>query len=419
MGKDSLIKSTSKKKTKSTNEEETKKKTVKKAAAKPKKAAKPKAATKSPAKTTKAVAAKTTAKKTKSAAAKPKAKTAAAKPSAKKSAAPAKTKAKPKAAAKKIKKATIPELLAKKFDSLPGAPKPKPATLEKKIFEASPPVIGTSDPAEAARIQTLLMTKFSMAEVKAAAKPPEPEKPEAAAPEAPAPEPEAPEGETPAAKGVETPAAPADEPPVITTTVVQEDAPEPISRAIKYGIAAMALIVLLLLGISYNNSSKYYIHPKEGALEIWKGRFSPKDRQFFMVLHGVQLDQEVKAIYSRNDVYPMVFDYYLEKADTLLEVPGLPDFEGIKGYLYQARSYAITPVTKDEVKGRLNSIERMILLYKADVAVSKNTEDSLKAALKDLQKASSLVANPTQQQEIDQKIELVKKLQNELKSMPK
>jgi hypothetical protein len=265
------------------------------------------------------------------------------------------------------------------------------------------------------------MAKFSMAEVKAAAKSPEPEKseadaetpeprkPEAAAPEAP--EPEAPKGEAPA--------APADEPPVITTTVVQEDTPEPLPRAIKYGIAAMALLVLSLLVISYNNSSKYYIHPKEGALEIWKGRFSPKDNRFFMVLHGVQLDQEVKAVYSRSDVYPMIFDYYLEKADTLLEVPGLPDFEGIKGYLYQAKSYAITPETKDKVKGRLNSIERMILLYKADVAVSNNTEDSLKAALRDLQKASGLVANPTQQQEIDQKIELIKKLQNELKSMPK
>jgi hypothetical protein len=424
MGKDSLIKSTSKKKTKSANEEETKKKTVKKAATKPKKAAEPKTAKKSPA--------KTTAKKTKSAAAKPKAKatvakpkakTAAAKSSAKKSAVPAKPKAKPKAAAKKTKKTTIPALLAKKFDSLPGAPKPKPAAPEKKIIEASPPVISTSDPAEAARIRALLMAKFSMAEVKAAAKSPEPEKSEAAAktpepqkteaaaPEAPAPEPEAPEGETPA--------APADEPPVITTTVVQEDAPEPIPRAIKYGIAAMALLVLILLGISNNNSSKYYIHPKEGGLEIWKGRFSPKDNRFFMVLHGVQLDQEVKAVYSRSDVYPMIFDYYLEKADTLLEVPGLPDFEGIKGYLYQARSYAITPETKNKVKGRLNSIERMILLYKADVAVSKNSEDSLKAALKDLQKASGLVANPTQQQEIDQKIELVKKLQNELKSKPK
>ena len=428
MGKDSLIKSTSKKKTKTANEEETKKKTVKTAAAKPKKAAKPKTAKKSPAKTTKTVAAKTTAKKTKSAAAKPetktaaakpKAKTAAAKPSAKKSAAPAKPKVKPKAAAKKTKKATIPELLAKKFDWLPGSPEPKPAAPGKKIFPASPPVISTSDPAEAARIRTLLMAKFSMAEIKAAAKPPEPEKPAAAAAEVPAPEPEAPQGETPAAKGVEAPAAPADEPPVISTTVVQEDAPEPISRAIKYGIAAMVLLVLILLGVSNNNSSKYYIHPTEGALEIWKGRFSPKDKQFFMVLHGVQLDQEVKAVYSRGDIYPMIFDYYLEKADTLLEVPGLPDFEGIKSYLYQARSYAITPEAKDKVKGRLNSIERMILLYRADVAISKNTEDSLKAALKHLQKASGLVATPTQKQEIDQKAELVKKLQNELKSAVK
>lgn len=420
MGKDSLIKSTSKKKTKSAKTEKTKKKTVKKSAAKQEKAAKPKTAKKSPAKSVKAVAAKTTAKKTKSAAAKT---------TAKKSAAPVKSNATPKTAAKKNKKATTPELLAKKFDSLPGAPKPKPAAFEKKIFEASPPVISTSDPSEAARIRALLMTKFSMADVMAAAKPPEPKKSEAAAktpePEKPKavtpepPEPEAPEGEPPAAKGVETPAAPADEPPDIPMTVVQEDAPEPISRAIKYGIAALALLVLLVLGISNNNSSKYYIYPKQGALEIWKGRFSPKDKRFVMVLHGVQLDQKAKAVYSRSDVYPMIFNYYLEKADTLLVVPGLPDFEGIKGYLYKARSYAITPATKDKVKGRIDSIERMILLYKADVAISKNTEDSLKAALKDLQKASGLVANPTQQQEIDHKIELVKKLQNKLKSVVK
>lgn len=428
MGKDSLIKSTSKKKTKSANEEETKKRTVTKAAAEPKKAAKPKTAKKSSAKTTKAVAAKTTAKKTTSAAAKPKAKTAAAKSSAKKNAAPAKPKAKSTAAAQKTQKATIPELLAKKFDSLPGAPKPKPAAPEKKIFQASPPVIGTSDPTEAARIRALLMAKFSMADIKAAAKPPEPkkseaaaktpepEKPEAVAAETPAPEPEAPKGETAPVKDVETPAAPADEPPDITTTVVQESAPEPISRAIKYGIAAMALLVLIVLGISNNNSSKYYLYPKEGALEIWKGRFSPKDKQFFMVLHGIQFDQDIKAVYSRDDVYPMIFDYYLEKADTLLEVPGLPDFEGMKGYLYQARSFAITPQMKDKVKGRLNSIQRMILLYKADVAISNNTEDSLKAALEHLRKASRLVATPTQQQEIDQKIELVKKLQDELTS---
>jgi hypothetical protein len=400
MGKDSLIKSTAKKKTKSAKDEEAKKKTATKAATKPKKAAKPKAAKKAPVKTAKA----------KTSAAQPKTKTATAKPGVKKSASPAKPEAK--AVSKKTRKATIPELLAKKFDSLPGAPKPKPAATPKKIYTESPPFVSPSDPSEADRMRTLLMTKFSMAEIKAAAKPPEPETPEAAAPKAS-------ERETPSATAIETPPAPADEPPVMIPPAVQEDAPEPISRAIKYGIAAAVLLVLVLLAISNNNSSKYYLYPKEGAIEIWKGRFSPKDKKYFMVLHGVQLEKEVKAVYSQSEVYPMIFDYYLDKADTLLEVSGLPDFDGIKNHLYQAQSFATTPETKNKVKGRLNAIERMILLYRVDVAISKNTQDSLKAALKDLQKVSGLVANPSQQQEIDEKIARVKQLQTEIQSMPK
>ncbi len=406
MGKDSLIKSTSKKKTTSSKEEEAKKKTTTKAAAKPT------AARKATAKKTKSTS---STPKTKSAAAKTKAKTVAAKPGVKKKAAAAKSKTKRPAAAKKPKKATIPELLAKKFDQLPGAPKPKPAAPPKVVFKESPPIISTSDPQEAARIRALLVTKFSMAEIKTAAQPPKAEKPEVSLTDTPAPEPIA-QVETPAAEAVETPVAPSDEPPVITTTALQEDTKEPMSRGVKYSIAAAVLLMLIVLGVSHNNSTKYYIQPKEGAIEIWKGRFSPKDRKFFMVLHGVQLDQEVKELYSQSEVFPIIFDYYLDKADTLLEVPGLPDFEGIKEYLHQAQSYVTTPEMRAKVAGRLNSIERMALLYKADVAISKNTEDSLRAALKHLKKASGLVANPNQQQEIDQKIELVKKLRIVLKS---
>lgn len=395
MGKDSLIKSTKKKKSTTKKEEEAKKKSAKKTSTASKKAAS-KSAKKTSAKTAKTTAAKSTAKK---------------------STAVAKTAAKSPAAAKPKKKPTIAELIAKKFKPLPGAPKPKPAPSRKAAYSDSPPIIGASDPKEAARIRALLQTKFSMAQIKASARPPEKTTPKAAAETA---MPATPELEksppvAPAPEPAPKPPAPADEPPIITA-VGQAEEPEPMSRAIKLGIAGAILLVLILLGVSQNNSAKYYIHPKEGALEIWKGRFSPKDNRFFMVLHGVQLEQAPKAVYTRAEVFPMIFAYYLEKADTLLEVRGLPDFEGIKGYLYQAQSYAITPAMKNNVDGRLNSIERMILLYKADVAISKNTKASLAAALKALQKASALVANPTQQQEIDQKIELIKRRQVELTS---
>jgi hypothetical protein len=407
MGKDSLIKSTAKKKSTTKKEEESKKKSAKKASAASKKAVK-KTTKKTSAKTARTSAAKSTSKKTERKAAKPK---------TKKSTAAAKTTAKSTKTAKTKKKPAIAELISKRFEPLPGAPKPTPAPSRKATYSDSPPIIGTSDPKEAARIRALLQAKFSMADIKASAKPPAKKGPKAATETAkPAtPELEKSEPVSPSQEPPYKPPSPADETPIITAPVSAEET-EPMSRVIKIGIAGAVLLVFILLAVSQNNSSKFYIQPKEGALEIWKGRFSPKDKRFFMVLHGVQLERTPKAVYSRAEVFPMIFDYYLEKADMLLEVGGLPDFEGIKGYLYKAQSYAITPAMKDNVKGRLNSIERMILLYKADVSISKNTKASLAAALKALQKASSLVANPMQQQEIDQKIELVKKRQVELTS---
>jgi hypothetical protein len=410
MGKDSLIKSTTKKKAKTKKEEEAKKKTTKKAAAKPKKAAPRKTAPKTADKKAKAASTKGASKKPAK-----KAKSAKAKKTTKAKSTP---KARP-AAAKKTKKATIKELIAKKFKPLPGAPKPKAAVTRTVTVSSSPPIISASDPKEAARIRALLSAKYNMAEIKASAKPPE-VKQAAATPttEAPAPEPTISPTE-PADESKEIPASKKEDTPVITTSLPQEDAPEPISQTIKYGIAGTLLIILLILGVSQNNSTKYYIQSKEGALEIWKGRFSPKDKKFYMVLHGTELKQDPKEIYSRSEVYPMIFDYYLTKADTLLDVPGLPDFEGIKNYLFQAKSYVVTPEMKDKVKGRLNAIERMILLYKADVGISKGTKESLRAAMKDLKKASAMVANPAQKQEIDQKIELVNKLKADLKSADK
>ena len=417
MGKDSLIKSTTKKKAKTKKEEEAKKKNTTKAAAKPKKAAPRKTAPKTAVKTAKAASAKGASKKPVK-----KAKRTTAKPKAAKAKKTTKAKSTLKtgsAATKKTKKVTIKALIAKKFEPLPGAAKPKATVTRTASVPSSPPKISASDPKEVARIRALLSAKYNMAEIKASAKPPEVKQEVAApTPEAPAPEPTKPPTE-PAAESKEIPASEKEDTPLIPTSLPPEDAPEPISQTIKYSIAGALLIILLILGVSQNNSTKYYIQPKEGALEIWKGRFSPKDKKFFMVLHGIELKQEPKEIYTRSEVHPMIFDYYLNKADTLLDVPGLPDFEGIKNYLFQAQSYVVTPEMKDKVTGRLNAIERMILLYKADVAISKGTKDTLKAAMKDLRKASAMVANPAQQQEIDQKIELVNKLLVDLKSSDK
>jgi hypothetical protein len=124
-----------------------------------------------------------------------------------------------------------------------------------------------------------------------------------------------------------------------------------------------------------------------------------------MVIHGAQVAEPVKEVYTSKEVFPLIFDYYINKADTLLEVPGLPDFEGIKGYLHKADQYAVTQETKTAVSSRLNTIGRMILLYKADVAISKDSRESLESAIKLLKEAAKLTPSMAQESEIAQKIE--------------
>ena len=405
MGKDSLIKSTSKKKAAPKQEDKKKpEKAETKSAQEKKKAAK--TTKKTATKTTKKTAAQTTkkaaAKTTKKAATKttPKAK----QPAKRAPAVKAKAAAQKKASSKPAKKPSVKDLIFKKFE----APQPPPTALSvpqrPPAATSAPPFISSSDPDEVKRLRELLLKPYNMDAVRAAAKAPQPDmEPQAVAPEPMAPQPAASDTSAPSTA---TKVQPTEDNAYITMETTDHAVePDPVTRSAKIAIAVAAAVVFLLLSISYNNSSKYYIYPKDNAIEIWKGRFSPKDNMFYMVLHGVELEAPPAAVYTSSEVFPLIFDYYLDKADTLLEVPGLPDFEGMKGYLNQAKQYVVNADMKAAVSSRLNNIERMILLYKAEVTMSKGTIDSLQSGIKLLKEADGLTATEIQSQEITQKIE--------------
>jgi colicin import membrane protein len=381
------------------------------------------------------------------------------------------SKVKEKPAAKKL---SLLELISLKFEPIGPVPAKVPAPQPAAAAPTAPPLITAQDAGEADRLHALLAKKFNMDEVKAAAKAPAekpaaeppaaeaetetpgaPEKapaPEAAAPPAepepaaqtepeeapaaevsePAPQPKAAEPPAPepqpvmkpaqvARKTVVTPPKPAPEaepaqPMPAAAYTNPEPQSDPVVRSAKIAGAAAVLVIFILLAVSAVNSGKYYIKPIDNAIEIWKGDFSPKDNSFFMVLHGVQAPEPPKSVYAKKDVYPIIFKYYLDKSDTLLDVEGLPDFEGIKKYLHKAQDFAINNEMESAVKERLNTIDRMVMLYKADVAISRNTEDSLESAIDILKDAGKLTSNATQDEEIAQKIELARKKIEALKT---
>jgi hypothetical protein len=354
MGKDSLIKSTSKKKTPSKKAAEEKKvKKVKKTAPKPAARATVKPGPPPPQKA--------------SAQEKPIGKT-------DKSVAPPQK-----------KQPTLRELLARKFDTW------KPETLfriqegsRQNAAAGAPPAVSASDPAEAARLKALLLKKYDYQMlVKAAAE-------KAAAEKA-------------TAEKAAAEKAAAEKAAIRYQPSAETAAADPAGKLLKYGIAGFVVLILLVIGSSFMNARNFYIKPTEGATEIWQGTFAPKGARLMISLPGMFYTDPLKDVYSQSDVFPLIFRYYIDKADTLLDVPGLPDFEGVKSYLDQALEYAVTPELASAARSRLNTINLMVLLYKADVAASKDTINDLEASLKYLQEAYDVEMDQLQKELILQK----------------
>jgi hypothetical protein len=178
----------------------------------------------------------------------------------------------------------------------------------------------------------------------------------------------------------------------------------------KYLVAFIILLVAITISASFSNKNKYYIKVTDGAVEIWQGKFAPMGADLLIMLPGAQSPESIQAIYSKEEVFPFAFNYYIDRADALLDTPDMPDFEGIKLYLNKALSFGTTPDLTKAAYNRLNSIELMILMYKVDVATSKGTIPGFETALGYLNKAALLNLNDSQAEMIKQKIESIRTL---------
>ncbi len=184
----------------------------------------------------------------------------------------------------------------------------------------------------------------------------------------------------------------------------------------KCAAVVFVLLIALIIATSAMNSNKYYIKPADGTVEIWQGNFSPMGEELLIMLPGVQPPETIKDVYSKADISPLISNYYVEKADTLLQVPGMPDFEGIRAYLNTAMSYATSAEANQIAQARLNHIDLMILMYKADVAAGKGTVADLEDAKGYLVEAAELDIDDLQLDLVEQKVAAIDDILAELKA---
>ena len=185
-------------------------------------------------------------------------------------------------------------------------------------------------------------------------------------------------------------------------------------KLLLFGFAGIIFITLmgLVIHTSFYNTSHYYLRSAAGAVEIWQGTFSPGGKKRILIMPGVQVPPKIKDVYTKAEVYPLAFNFYVSKADALMEVPGMPDFVGIKSYLNRALFFATTKSLRQTAEARINQIDRMIFFYKADVATTKGTRAGLEAALGYLDEVVKL--NPD-----DIETELIKKKKASIRELLK
>lgn len=181
-------------------------------------------------------------------------------------------------------------------------------------------------------------------------------------------------------------------------------------------ITGFVFIILmgLVIRASYHNTEKYYLKSAAGAVELWQGSFSPGGKKRILIMPGVLIPQQRKEVYAKEEVYPMAFNFYVSKAAALMEVPGMPDFVGIKSYLNRALSFATTEELRQTAHVRINQIDRMILFYKADVAATKGTRSGLEAALGYLDQVAALDPDDIETELIKKKKASIRELLNTL-----
>jgi len=183
---------------------------------------------------------------------------------------------------------------------------------------------------------------------------------------------------------------------------------------LKIAVIILSFVLIILVGLIVNTSNKnrknYYLKAYEGALEVWKGTFSPAGKKRMIIMPGMGPPDMIKAVYTQEEVYPLIFSYYIDKADALIHIMGMPDFIGIKTYLNRALTFATTDDHRKAVHLRLNRIDRAILYYKADVAASRGTLNGLEVAIEFLDQAASLEPDDIEAELIEKKKKNIREL---------
>jgi transposase-like protein/DNA-directed RNA polymerase subunit F len=184
---------------------------------------------------------------------------------------------------------------------------------------------------------------------------------------------------------------------------------EPMDKTLRYAILGFGAVIAILLLASLSNSNNFYFKQNDQMVELWQGRFAPMGEHLVSSFSDAKIFESVpeKDVYSRKQAYGILSAYFVKRADEILRTAETPDVKTVKSYLNQASGYAQSESEKQAIRMRLNSIEFLILMSRADLALNKGTPSEFEAARKYLSQAIPLASTDLQKDVLMQRLAAV------------
>ncbi|MFO7749612.1 MAG: hypothetical protein R6V54_05915, partial [Desulfobacteraceae bacterium] len=131
---------------------------------------------------------------------------------------------------------------------------------------------------------------------------------------------------------------------------------KPMNKNLVAAGICLLFIIALILNASIANSKKFYIQETSQGVEILKGNFSPISKTRIALLKGADISGKTEEVYTKNQVLPIPFHFYLDKADELLKTPNNTAFPKALDLVNKAALYASTVQDKELILAYQDSI---------------------------------------------------------------
>lgn len=140
-----------------------------------------------------------------------------------------------------------------------------------------------------------------------------------------------------------------------------------INKGILGLVAGFVFLVLLLVSASISNTGNFSLKKTDDGLAVYQGKFAPTGKYLLMTLPKGYVPKDIKKNYKEDEVYAIIYSFYMDNVKDLAKVKGAPNFNKIEKHLKKAIEYSSSRKEKKLAKNQLKALKDVSNDYKSDL----------------------------------------------------